>query len=80
MRTVRIITMVLVIIGAINWGLWGFFQYDLIADLFGGPSSGLARLIYALIGLAGLYAISLCCCCARCATCNAPGHGKRKRR
>lgn len=54
--------LVLVIIGAINWLLVGVFQWDLVAALFGGnqlrASSGLSRLIYSIVGLAGLYAIT----------------------
>ena len=42
------------IIGAINWGLWGLFQFDLVAALFGGQSASLSRVIYSLVGLAGL--------------------------
>lgn len=49
----------LIIIGAINWGLIGFFKFDLVATLFGGMESWLSRIIYALIGLAGLYCLSL---------------------
>ncbi|MDR1559937.1 MAG: DUF378 domain-containing protein [Clostridiales bacterium] len=49
----------LVIIGAINWGLIGFFKLDLIATLFGGMESWLSRIIYVIIGLAGLYCLSL---------------------
>lgn len=49
----------LVIIGAVNWGLIGFFQFDLIASLFGGMSSVVSRIIYALIGIAGLYCLAL---------------------
>ncbi|MDR3240184.1 MAG: DUF378 domain-containing protein [Clostridiales bacterium] len=49
----------LVIIGAINWGLVGLFKFDLIATLFGGMESWLSRIIYVLIGLAGLYCLSL---------------------
>ena len=44
----------LVIIGAINWGLIGFFQFDLVAFIFGNMS-WLSRIIYALVGLSGLY-------------------------
>jgi hypothetical protein len=48
----------LTIIGALNWGLVGFFDWDLVRALFGGESrtaaSGLARIVYALVGLAGL--------------------------
>lgn len=47
----------LVIIGAINWGLIGFFGFDLVAFLFGNMS-WISRIIYALVGLAGLYMIS----------------------
>jgi len=49
----------LVIIGAINWGLIGLFRFDLIATLFGGMESALSRVIYVIIGLAGLYCLSL---------------------
>jgi uncharacterized membrane protein YuzA (DUF378 family) len=51
----------LVIIGAINWLLIGLFQWDLVAAIFGGDvvrsSSAFSRLIYSLVGIAGLYAI-----------------------
>lgn len=47
----------LVIIGAINWGLIGFFQFDLVAFIFGNMS-WLSRIIYAIVGLSGLYMIS----------------------
>ncbi|MCY6371932.1 DUF378 domain-containing protein [Clostridium ganghwense] len=49
--------LILVIIGAINWGLIGFFRFDLVAALFGDMST-LTRIVYALVGIAGLYAIS----------------------
>lgn len=47
----------LVIIGAINWGLIGFFRFDLVAFVFGNMS-WLSRIIYALVGIAGLYLLS----------------------
>lgn len=47
----------LVIIGAVNWGLIGFFRFDLVAFLF-GQMSWLSRIIYALVGVSGLYLIS----------------------
>ncbi|WP_070121238.1 DUF378 domain-containing protein [Bacillus marinisedimentorum] len=59
MSTWQRIALTLVIIGAINWGLIGFFQFDLVASLFGGQDSGLARIVYSLVGLAGLGALSL---------------------
>lgn len=55
----NIVAMILVIIGAINWGLIGFFQFDLVAAIFGGQDAIISRIIYALIGLAGLWAIVL---------------------
>lgn len=57
MRTLDTIALILVIIGAVNWGLIGFFRYDLVAALFGDMTS-FSRIIYALIGLCGLYALS----------------------
>lgn len=51
------LALILVIIGALNWGLIGLFQFDLVATIFGGVNSALSRLIYGLVGLAGLYSI-----------------------
>lgn len=59
MKAIDYIVLVLVIIGAINWGLVGFFGLDLVAFLFGSMSV-LSRIIYAVIGICGLYAISFC--------------------
>ena len=54
--------LILVIVGAINWFLVGVFQWDLVTAIFGGDtlraSSGLSRIIYTLVGLAGIYSIS----------------------
>lgn len=51
--------LVLTIIGAINWGLVGFFQYDLVAAIFGGQDGILARIIFGLVGIAGLVNLGL---------------------
>ena len=53
------IALILSIIGSLNWGLVGIFQFDLVAWLFGSQSALLSRVIYSLIGLAGLWCISL---------------------
>lgn len=53
------ITLVLVIIGALNWLLVGLFKYDLVAGLFGGSTSLISRIIYVLVGLAGVWCIGL---------------------
>jgi len=49
----------IVIIGAINWLLVGLFRYDLVAAIFGGASAPVSRIIYVIVGIAGLYCISL---------------------
>ena len=59
MDTLRRIALTLVIIGAINWGLIGFFNFDFVAFIFGGQDSFLSRVIYSLVGLSGLYALTI---------------------
>ncbi|MDL4842548.1 DUF378 domain-containing protein [Aquibacillus rhizosphaerae] len=61
MSTLQRITLLLVIIGAINWGLVGLFQFDLVASVFGGgeQSGAFARIIYTLVGISGLVCLSL---------------------
>jgi len=53
------LSLVLVIIGALNWLLIGLFRFDLVASIFGGQSAVVSRIIYALVGVAGLWCISL---------------------
>lgn len=53
------ISLVLVIIGALNWLLVGLFRFDLVANLFGGTESLISRIIYVLVGLAGIWCITL---------------------
>ena len=53
------IALLLTIIGAINWGLIGIFQFDLVAYIFGGQAALVSRIIYTLVGAAGLWCISL---------------------
>ena len=55
-KPVDVVAYVLVLIGAINWGLIGFFDFNLVARLFGDMST-ISRIIYALVGLAGIYCI-----------------------
>lgn len=52
------LALILSIIGCANWGLVGIFQFDLVAWLFGGQDALLSRIIYTVIGLAGLWCIS----------------------
>lgn len=53
------ISLLLIIIGAVNWLLVGIFQFDLVAWLFGGQAALLSRILYTIIGAAGLWSISL---------------------
>jgi uncharacterized membrane protein YuzA (DUF378 family) len=53
------IALVLAVLGAINWGLVGLFQFDAIAWMFGGSTAIVARILYTLVALAGVWCISL---------------------
>jgi uncharacterized membrane protein YuzA (DUF378 family) len=53
MKSFYVVALVLSIIGAINWGLVGLFQVDLVALLF-GPASVLSRIVYVIVGLGGI--------------------------
>jgi uncharacterized membrane protein YuzA (DUF378 family) len=57
MNAIDWIAFVLVIIGALNWGLVGFFQFDLVATIFGGMDNAIARVVYSLVGLSALYTL-----------------------
>lgn len=59
MEVLKRIALALVIIGAINWGLIGFFRYDLVSSIFGGETAFLSRVIFGLVGLSGLVCIGL---------------------
>lgn len=58
MKVIDKIALVLIIIGAINWGLIGLFGFDLVATIF-GEMSIISRIIYGLVGLSGLWGIKL---------------------
>ena len=53
------LSLLLVIVGAINWGLIGLFQFDLVAFLFGGQAALISRVLYTIIGAAGVWSISM---------------------
>jgi uncharacterized membrane protein YuzA (DUF378 family) len=59
MMIVNKIALLLIIVGAINWGLVGIFSFDLVAWLCGGATAILARIIYTVIALAGIWCISM---------------------
>lgn len=59
MKMTNILALTLVIIGALNWGLIGFFNFDLVTTLFGGSMYWVARVIFALVGLSGLWCLTM---------------------
>ena len=59
MTTIDNISLVLVIIGALNWGSIGLFGFDFVAAIFGGQLSVMSRIIFTLVGIAGLWSITL---------------------
>ncbi|MDN3506351.1 MAG: DUF378 domain-containing protein [Simkaniaceae bacterium] len=90
-KFISVVAYILVIVGALNWGLWGFFQFDLVAWLFGGNTTWISRIVYSLVGLSGLWALgsfgrcckAMCCKPGCCSTCGSkkeegpgPGHGQ----
>jgi uncharacterized protein len=58
MRALNVIALVLVIVGGLNWGLVGLFDFNLVATLF-GVDSWLSNLVYILVGLAAVYSVVL---------------------
>lgn len=54
MKALNIVTLILVIVGGLNWGLVGAFDFDLVAALF-GEGSALSRVVYVLVGLSAVY-------------------------
>ncbi|MFH1143518.1 MAG: DUF378 domain-containing protein [Candidatus Eisenbacteria bacterium] len=57
MKTFDTLAILLLVVGGLNWGLTGFFRFDLVAAIFGGSSALLARVVYAIVGLAAIYGI-----------------------
>ncbi len=55
MRALNIITLLLIIVGGLNWLLVGLFQFDLVAAIFGGEQALLSRIVYILVGLSALW-------------------------
>ena len=53
------VALILVIIGALNWGSIGLFGFDIVAAIFGGQLALFSRIIYTLVGLAGLWSITM---------------------
>ena len=62
MKIIDKLALVLVIVGALNWGSVGLFGFDCVAFLFGGQMGTVSRIIYSLVGIAGLWCITLLFC------------------
>ena len=59
MKSLEWLALILVVVGALNWGLVGIAQFDLVAALFGGQAAPLARIVYTLVGVAGVTLLAL---------------------
>jgi len=68
-KFISFIALILIIVGALNWGLWGFFQFDLVAYIFGGNTVMASRVVYSIIGLAGVWSLGFLCKCCKCCCC-----------
>jgi uncharacterized protein len=55
MRKMDMLAAILLVVGGLNWGLWGAFQFDLVAALCGGSTALLSKVVYVLVGLAAVY-------------------------
>jgi len=58
-KAINIAALTVIIVGAVNWGLIGFFNFNLVGILTGGATSFIARIVYALVGLSGIYALTM---------------------
>lgn len=58
MKALNYIALILIVIGALNWALIGLFQFDLVGAIFGGMTSMLSRIIFIIVGLAGLWSLT----------------------
>lgn len=80
MKCLNMLALLLIVVGALNWGLWGFFQFDLVAWLFHGNTAPMSRVVYGIVGLAGVWGLgffakckALCCssgCGCDCKNCS----------
>lgn len=60
MKNLDLIAAVLLVVGGLNWGLWGLMEFDLVAAIGGGNTTILSKMVYSLVGLAAVYqAVSL---------------------
>ena len=55
MKFMNTLSTILLVVGGLNWGLWGAFEFDLVATLFGGNTAFLSKIVYSLVGIAAVY-------------------------
>ena len=55
MKFMNKLSTILLVVGGLNWGLWGAFEFDLVATLFGGNTAFLSKIVYSLVGIAAVY-------------------------
>lgn len=73
MKILNCIALIIILIGALNSGLWGFFHFDFIAWLFNETTTPwLTRIIYAIIGLAGIWGVIIFCKKCKCMCAHSP--------
>ncbi|MHC4975679.1 MAG: DUF378 domain-containing protein [Planctomycetota bacterium] len=58
MKALDILAAVLLVVGGLNWGLWGALEFDLVATIAGGNTALLAKIVYSLVGLAAVYQVA----------------------
>jgi uncharacterized membrane protein YuzA (DUF378 family) len=58
MKALNVISLILIILGGLNWLSVGLFEYDVVSEIFGGASEVGSRIVYTVVGLAALYALS----------------------
>jgi uncharacterized membrane protein YuzA (DUF378 family) len=56
---IKLVSYILVIVGALNWGLWGVAQFDIVATIFGGNTTTMARIVYGLVGISAVVSVGL---------------------
>ncbi|MBN2981313.1 MULTISPECIES: DUF378 domain-containing protein [Cohnella] len=59
MKTLNVISLILIIIGGLNWLSVGLFEYDVVSEIFGGSAEVGSKIVYIVVGVAALYALSL---------------------
>ena len=61
MKAINVLTLVLIIVGGVNWGLWGAAEFDLVATIFGGSTAMIAKIVYILVGVSAVVQLGLLC-------------------